>query len=233
MWPLPMMHWTSPYRDPPPLDMGPHSTVPPQPQPQPQPWPQIDVGHHCTGSPLPPSSLPGNPVWRPVHICSLEDPPVMTSGGHSRQVGSTHSTGMFSSVLYLRLPPSRRVVMLTTSKHFDSPSYVFFRWPWLFCIQSIQKRNNKQQKLMYYVISYPEVLYVFGVDSLKSVVVVPCRDCQSTVTSPKMPDFHLFPVHFNWLVQEKSGSLVVCFQIRQEIELTCLATCFALSQCLR
>ena len=50
---------------------------------------------------------------------------------------------------------------------------------------------------MYYVISYREVLYVSGVDSLKSVVVVPCSDCQSIVTSPKMSVVHLFSVHFN------------------------------------
>ena len=96
-------------------------------QPQPQSWPQMDVAPHCTGSPPPPSSPPGSPVWRPVQISSLEDPPVMTSGGYSRQASSTHPTRMLSSVLYLRLSPSRGVVMLTTSKHFDSLSYVFSR----------------------------------------------------------------------------------------------------------
>ena len=210
--------------------MGTHYTLPPAPAPVLAP---NGCGTSLYREPTPTQPPPGSPVWRPVQICSLEDPPVMTSGGYSRQAGSTHPTGMLSSVLYLRLLPLRGVVMLTTSKHFDSRSHVFFRWPWLFCKQSIQKRNNKQQKLMSYLISYPEVLYVSGVDSLKSVVVVPCKDCQSIVTSPKMSVVHLFPAHFNWLMQEKSGSLVVCFQIRQEIELTCLATCFALSQCLR
>ena len=56
----------------------------------------------------PPLVISGGHHWRPVQTCSLQDTslPVMTSGGWSTygvQAGSTHPTGMLSS-LYLKLP---------------------------------------------------------------------------------------------------------------------------------
>ena len=104
MWPLPMMHWTSVYRDPP-LDMGPQCTGTP------------DIGPHCLGTPILLTS--DSHGWRPVQTCTLQDP-LPTSPDiwwllqhvWSVQVGGMHPTGMLSCSFCLCLSPDEALKVL-------------------------------------------------------------------------------------------------------------------------
>ena len=64
------------------------------------------IGPHCTGypSPVPLVVTSVGHHWRPVQICSLEDPIVLTFGSHRRsvwrwQAGEMHPTGMLSCLI--------------------------------------------------------------------------------------------------------------------------------------
>ena len=86
LWPLPMIHWTSLYKD---------------PLPNPSPVP-LNIRHRTPGfSPLLVTSCGHH--CRPIQTCSLEDTPplVLTSGATEAhivgwQVDGMHLTGMFS-----------------------------------------------------------------------------------------------------------------------------------------
>ena len=69
MWPLPVMHWTSPYRDMPPA----------QPRPSDM-FKLLQLGPQCTGNPLPSTH---------VRTCSL-------SSTYDWQAGGWYPTGMLS-----------------------------------------------------------------------------------------------------------------------------------------
>ena len=76
MWPLPMLHWTSPYRNPSACphahfqtwDMEPHCIVTHPPPPDPA---SLDMGPCCTRILV----TSGGQDWIPVQTCPPEDPP--------------------------------------------------------------------------------------------------------------------------------------------------------------
>ena len=92
-----MILWISLYRAGPPgpgtLDIT-HGTPPPAP---------VRIWTPDTELPNPLLVKSGGHHWRPVQTCSLEDPPVLTSGGHSTygwQAAGMHSTGMLLQLYF-------------------------------------------------------------------------------------------------------------------------------------
>ena len=112
IWPITMMSWTSLYRAPHPaqaptsLDIR-HGI--PEPQPQPHSLLVTSGGHH----------------WGPFQTGSLEDPPILTFGGHrstySWQVGGMHPTRMLSCFhIYLFVTTySKKKTYLYLNKEID------------------------------------------------------------------------------------------------------------------
>ena len=119
--PLPMMHWTSLYRPipspgslnmgpwdpraPAPLDMGPQDPSPPGPGPSLAP--PSDMGPQDPFSPCPASLLVTSDGhhWKPVQICSLQEPPPTSAeiySGEAPTVGaSMQYTSYWSAFLFM------------------------------------------------------------------------------------------------------------------------------------
>ena len=113
MWSLPMMHWTSPYRDP--QARLPPRTWDPIVQGHPQPWYHLNMGPHCAGTLCPPWywHLVANirDLFKLVHLSTLQL--VLISGGYWSTfywpVGGARPTGMIQYTNSLDITLLRRI----------------------------------------------------------------------------------------------------------------------------